>query len=146
MKKITTIFKIMLLAVVVLVMAQGCIPTTPVGGNPTPVDSTKGSLKVTVMSFVNVLTPPSVLTGTFTFEFYKAATNALVATTIETYLVPLEAKTYSSIDAGSYYIRVKYNGNYIQLVGAMGVHANQTDAFDINASQETTQNLLLDLN
>ena len=35
MKKITTLFKTMLLAVVVLVMAQGCIPTTPVGGNPT---------------------------------------------------------------------------------------------------------------
>ena len=35
MKKITTPFKTMLLAVVVLVMAQGCIPTTPVGGNPT---------------------------------------------------------------------------------------------------------------
>ncbi len=36
MKKITTIIKTMLLALVVLVMTQGCIPTTPVGGNPTP--------------------------------------------------------------------------------------------------------------
>ena len=36
MKKIKTIFETMLFAAVVLVMAQGCIPTTPVGGNPTP--------------------------------------------------------------------------------------------------------------
>jgi hypothetical protein len=36
MKKITTIFKTMLFAVVVVVMVQSCIPTTPTGGNPTP--------------------------------------------------------------------------------------------------------------
>ncbi len=36
MKKISTIFKTMFLTVVVLVLAQGCIPTTPTGGNPTP--------------------------------------------------------------------------------------------------------------
>lgn len=146
MKKITATIKTIGFIAIILLMVQGCIPTTPVGGNPTPSDSTKGSLKVTVMSFVNVLTPPALLTGTFTFEFYNATTNTLIATATETYLVPLEAKTYNSIDAGSYFIRVKYNGNYIQLVGAMGVHANQTDAFGINAGQETLQSLLLDLN
>jgi len=36
MKRITTILKTMFLAAVVLVMAQGCIPTAPTGGNPTP--------------------------------------------------------------------------------------------------------------
>ncbi|MBK6273200.1 MAG: hypothetical protein IPF58_00190 [Saprospirales bacterium] len=39
MKKIKTIFETMLLATVVLIMAQGCIPTTPVGGNPTPTNT-----------------------------------------------------------------------------------------------------------
>lgn len=37
MKTITKTFKTMLLAAVVFVMAQGCIPTIP-GGNPTPVN------------------------------------------------------------------------------------------------------------
>lgn len=36
MKKTTNNLKTMLLAAVVLVMAQGCVPTNPVGGNPTP--------------------------------------------------------------------------------------------------------------
>lgn len=36
MKKITTTFKTIGLIAVVLVMTQGCIPTTPTGGNPTP--------------------------------------------------------------------------------------------------------------
>ena len=39
MKKIKTIFETMLFTAVVLVMAQGCIPTTPVGGNPTPTNT-----------------------------------------------------------------------------------------------------------
>lgn len=43
MKKITSLFKTMLLAAVVLVMTQGCIPTTPVGGNPSP--SLTGKIK-----------------------------------------------------------------------------------------------------
>ena len=102
MKKITTIIKTMLLAVVVLVLVQGCIPTTPVvPGNPT-----KGTLKVGITSFENVLTPPAFLTGTFIFEFYNASTNALLSTTTETYLLPAEVKTYNSVDVGSYYIRV----------------------------------------
>lgn len=36
MQKIKTTIKTMLLAVIVLVTAQGCIPTMPTGGNPTP--------------------------------------------------------------------------------------------------------------
>ena len=47
MKKMNTIFKTMLLAVVVLVMAQSCIPTTP-GGNPTP---TSGTFNVGINDF-----------------------------------------------------------------------------------------------
>lgn len=36
MKKITTTIKTIGFISIVFVMAQGCIPTTPVGGNPTP--------------------------------------------------------------------------------------------------------------
>jgi hypothetical protein len=36
MQKITATIKTMLLAAIILVMAQGCIPTTPTEGNPTP--------------------------------------------------------------------------------------------------------------
>lgn len=39
MKKITNNLKTMAFAVIVFVMVQGCIPTTPTGGNPTPTNT-----------------------------------------------------------------------------------------------------------
>lgn len=44
MKKITSIFKTIGIMVIVLVMAQSCIPNIPVGGNPTPTGLT-GKIK-----------------------------------------------------------------------------------------------------
>ena len=51
MKKITTTIKTMLLAAIVLVMAQSCIPTTPVGGNPTPIDTSGNTFRVNISSY-----------------------------------------------------------------------------------------------
>jgi hypothetical protein len=53
MKKITTIFKTMLLAVVVLVLAQGCIPNTP-GVNPAPILTGKIKSSVITASANNI--------------------------------------------------------------------------------------------
>jgi len=53
MKKIKTIFKTIFLATVVFVMAQSCIPTEPVGGNPTP--TLTGKIKnIIVKSFLEI--------------------------------------------------------------------------------------------
>lgn len=51
MKKITIILKTMFLTVVVLVMVQSCIPTTPVGGNPTLING----FDINISSTVNAL-------------------------------------------------------------------------------------------
>jgi hypothetical protein len=60
MKKITTIFKTMLLAVVVLVMAQGCIPTTPTGGNPTPTINPNSQISYKVFNSAIFDTTPTI--------------------------------------------------------------------------------------
>lgn len=57
MKKITTHFKIIGFIAIIFLMAQGCIPTTPVGGNPTPNPSSHYVYKVfnqTLYDSVNV--------------------------------------------------------------------------------------------
>lgn len=143
MKKITTIFKTMLLVAVVLAMAQGCIPTTPIGGNPTPVDTTKGSLQIGIRKFTNVISLPENLTGTFTFEFYKRYTNELITTATETYTLPypLEFKTYNSVAPGEYYIKVKQNGIYLGMFNGSVITQNYD--FEISAEQQTQLTLYI---
>ena len=69
MKKITTLFKTKLLAVVVLAMAQGCIPTTPVGGNPTPNPNSQITYKQFNQSLVDSI--PGNQTITINFDDLK---------------------------------------------------------------------------
>lgn len=66
MKKITILFKTILLTAIVLVMAQGCIPTAPVGGNPTP--SLNGKIKnIKNIGFIQL--PFSTILIRYNFEY-----------------------------------------------------------------------------
>jgi hypothetical protein len=74
MKKIKTIFETMLFAAVVLVMAQGCIPTTPVGGNPTPTNTfgvyfSDEGVTTSINKYKLIVTGDDSIY--FTFDFYN---------------------------------------------------------------------------
>lgn len=54
MKKNTIFFKTISFIAVVFVMAQGCIPTTPVGGNPTPNPNLIGKIKSASATLISI--------------------------------------------------------------------------------------------
>ena len=67
MKKITILFKTILLTVVVLVMAQGCIPNIP-GGNPTP--SLTGKIKnIKNIGFIQLPFSTTLIRYNFEYRF-----------------------------------------------------------------------------